>query len=860
MHFQTPYILFLLIPAIIAAAYFFKKAAGKKQRIFIGTRGIIAILLIIALANPVSLMTVTKTDTNPNLILISDETDSMRYFAPGVGQNLYEFFSDKGYVRYDVLKGNYTALGEKIVQYADERNQILLVTDGNSNFGTSLEEAMDFAYQTNTTVSAVVPALTRNDLSVEIVGDKTAIIGTDREFEIIVRQAGNSAIMYDLEISVDGRSTKESYITGTPEKTTRFITNFSSLGAHEITVTITSSADTNPINNKFTKSVYVVEKPNVIVVTVEHSSSLMQILGTMYNVTVVTNLSEFDRGSGSLDQALESTKTIVLDNVFIGSLTDSQVNSLKTYVSNGGGLVVVGGSRSYGYPEENSYLNTSFEKMLPVVSVPSNWEGIQDVYLLIDVSESTNTPAENDGRIDANIRTTAINIVNSDYFGQANMTYLTIGETSREVSGVFFDVGNPRDAERLKNEIGELKTGDDENNLKDAFEKAEILMENRSGQPLIIVISDGNLAGYWDPSYDQTMEAINSVSKYGATIAFINIYTNTSSQPNNPNSPFFGTDGNIYVETLAKNYIGQAEYIESPQGRPLNPRDITQSIDHFENNQSNTTKASLYISNPKHFIVQGINISGTRISGYNSVTPKAGSDKLVTASDGAPVLTVWRYGLGRVASLTTDNGIGRGNYWATELYAAPGSKLVSSTMNWVIGDPNKESGIVIDCPDAYVGLPVTLRVYMYDGGVPNLMLNGSRLILTQEYENIYTTELVFNRTGTFNVSGYPIAVNYPIEYRDIGVNPKLRSLVESTGGSIYSPTDAKNLYFENNGNEVTYKTTEPVSFNVYILLSALFIFLGEVIYRRTKDIKELKRLHKEYDRMEKEKQKQKQKQ
>ncbi|MCL2141752.1 MAG: hypothetical protein FWH46_02580, partial [Methanimicrococcus sp.] len=73
MYFQTPIVLLLLIPVVIASAYFFKKAAGKKRRIFIGTRGIIAILLIIALANPISFMTVIKTDRNLNLVLISDE-------------------------------------------------------------------------------------------------------------------------------------------------------------------------------------------------------------------------------------------------------------------------------------------------------------------------------------------------------------------------------------------------------------------------------------------------------------------------------------------------------------------------------------------------------------------------------------------------------------------------------------------------------------------------------------------------------------------------------------------------------------------------------------------------------------------
>ncbi|MCL2141753.1 MAG: hypothetical protein FWH46_02585 [Methanimicrococcus sp.] len=841
MYFQTPLVLLLLIPAVIAAVYFFKKAVGKKQRLLIGTRGIIAILLIIALANPISFMTVTKTDTNPNLILISDETDSMRYFSSGAGSDLYEFFSERFQVKYDILRGNYTAIGEKIIQYADGRNQILLVTDGNSNYGATLKEAIDFALQTNTTVSAVVPALTRNDLSVEIIGDKSVIIGNDQEFGITVRQAGNATVTYSFEVAIDGQIVQRGTETmNTSEKTTPFTTKFSSLGAHNLTVTITSSADTDPINNRFTKSVYVIEKPNVIVVTSERDSSLMQILGTMYNVTVVTSLSEFS----NLNQALSNTKTVVMDNVFIGNLSESQVDSLKTYVSNGGGLVVVGGSSSYGYPEGNSYLNTSFEKLLPVVSIPSDWEGIQDVYLFIDVSDSTSAFGDNREPIVSNIKATAINIIESDYFHQANMTYLTIGDSAREVSGEFFYVGNPREAEKLKDEIDKLQTGDGRTDLKDTFEKAVELMENRSGQPLIIILSDGNLVA--QNTYAQLLDAENSVYKYGSTIVFMNIYTHASIRP----EQFRDSNGNIYAQRLVREYRGQGVYVESPQGRPLNP-DFSQLLGSSDK-PDDTTKASLYISNPRHFIVQGIDITNTSISGYNSVTPKAGSDKLVIASDGSPVLTVWRYGLGRVASLTTDNGVGRSNYWAPELYAAPGSKLVSATMNWVIGDPNKESGIVIDCPDTYVGLPVTLRVYMYDGSVPNLMFNGSRLILTLESENIYTAELVFNQTGTFNVSGYPITVNYPVEYRDIGVNSELRSLIESTGGYIYSVSDAKAFYIKNNGDKVTYKTREPISFNVYLLLFALLIFLGEIIYRRIMEIKDLRRLHEEYDRMERE--------
>ena len=847
LYFEMPLLLVLLIPAVLLGFYFFKKSVGRKQQILVSTRTIICVLLIIALANPVSFLTITRTDTNPNMVVVSDNTASMRFFSTGAGQELYEFFSSRFNVKYDTLVGNYTVLGEKIIQYADGRNQILLISDGNSNYGTELETAFDIAAETGTKVSAVIPALQANDLSVEIIGDKSVIIRNDQEFALKIQQANSSdtSVSFNYEIAKNGVV----FLKGTEtmndtEKEIKFTANFSSLGAQNLTATITSSADSDKINNIFTKSVYVIEKPNVLVVTSEPSASLTQVVGTLYNVTVVSNFSEF--GSiDNLNRALNASKTVVIDNMLIGNITEAQVEALKMYVADGGGLVVVGGTTSYGYPSGNSYLNSSFEKLLPVISIPSDWEGSQDVYLFLDVSDSTNSGADNKETIVSNIKKTTINLIENDFFKDSNMTLLTIGDPDRKDSGTFYFAGNPKERQEMMDEVENLKTGDGQTDIVNTFERAVELMENRTGQPLIIIMSDGNLLN--KRTYNELLRATNSVDKYGATILYMNFYTNGSKRP----SQFQDSRGRPYAQLLMRDYKGAGVYIESKGGIPIYP-DFEKMLGGGENQNENTTQSHLYISNPRHFIVQGLNLTETNVSGYNSVTPKAGSDKLVISSDGAPILTVWRYGLGRVASLTTDNGNGRGNLWASELYTAPGSKLITATTNWVMGDPNKESGLVIDCPDTYVGLPTTLRVHMYDGGVPVLTLNGQKLLLTMESKDVYVTELIFNQTGTYNISGYPVTVNYPVEYRDIGVNPDFRRLIESTGGDIYTVQEAKSLYIGLNGEKITYKSKEAVSFNIFLLLAALLIFLSEVIYRRTREIKELKRLHEEYDRREQE--------
>jgi hypothetical protein len=570
MYFEHPLILILLIPAILAGVYFFKKSVGKKQKVLISSRAVIAIILIIALANPIAFMSVTRTDMNPNLVIISDETESMRFFAPGAGQELYQFFSDRFHVQFDVLAGNTTALGEKIAQHADGRNQILMVTDGNSNLGLSLEEAIDIAIMTNTTVSAVVPALIRNDLSVELTGDKTIIYGNVHEFGFTVRQAAETQrVTYNVVIRQNGQVIHNETLTmeeGERERTALFQTRFMRLGAHVLEATLTSTADTDPINNVFTKSIYAIERPNVILVSSERNAPLAQVLGSLYNVTVVESLSVF---GPNLGRALSTTKVVVMDNVLIDNITESDVAHLSEFVSEGGGLFVVGGRTSFDLPVGHSYLGSSFERLLPVISIPSDWEGMQDVFIFIDVSDSTSAyDSLNQGPIFANMKATAVNIIENEFFRDANITYFTIGDQDREWGGEFFFMGNPRERAALIHEIENLRGWDRQTNLIHTFNKALPVMEERAGQPLIIIISDGMWVSR-GVTYSQLLRTFNQAYQFNATIVTINIYNHrTTSLRENQ---FRDASGNIFAQTLMRDYRGHGIYIESNQGLSVFP-------------------------------------------------------------------------------------------------------------------------------------------------------------------------------------------------------------------------------------------------------------------------------------------------
>ena len=197
----------------------------------------------------------------------------------------------------------------------------------------------------------------------------------------------------------------------------------------------------------------------------------------------------------------------------------------------------------------------------------------QDVYIFIDVSDSASAWGANSETLISNFKTSAVNIIDNDYFNKTNITYFTIGEPSRSDAGNFYFVGKSRESNALKTEILNLKTGDGLTDIIRTVNDAVLVMENRSSESLIIILSDGNLVN--NVTYNELLHTMNQADKYGATILFMNIYTNGSMRPNQ----FNNSRGSIYAESLMKNYKGDGIYVESMYGLPID------FIFHFNDNE-----------------------------------------------------------------------------------------------------------------------------------------------------------------------------------------------------------------------------------------------------------------------------------
>lgn len=823
LNLQQPEMLWLMVPVLAAGIYLIHKGAKKGLII---SRMIVLALLVIALASPYNVVSKISSSETPDIVLISDETSSMELFEQETMTDLYESLAANTPTNVVKLTGESTALGDAIVQYARGDNQIVLVSDGNSNKGQGLEEALEFARETGTTVYSVTPELKVNDVSLHINGEKTAVQNNEYVFEMIVQQAGNAPISYDIEVYVDDKLLPDPSKTYNQEGDQREILvthTFDSLGAHKITASVTAAGeDIQPINNIFYKTVYVVPKPKIQLITDDTSSPMANVLLKLYDTSTNEQLTDLD-----------NKKAIVLDNRNINALSGSDVQTLKDYVSSGNGLYVVGGDSSYDY---GNYLNSSLEGLLPVYSKATEWKGGRNVVLVIDVSSSTineSTAATEDSvgvqgnPIGDEIKANAISILRNEGLRSANVGVIAFGTEATDVSDGLVYFGVPSNIERLESQILALTPSlTSQTSLDSGLSIADEWLKSGTGELDVIIVSDGGIADY----YTQSLEVAKKLTEQNVKLYFVHVFS-SATMYRDPKTRL------IYGESLMQAVNGI--YFQIQQGERVNivfdeleQPDTNESVDH--------SAFALIKYNPTHFITKNVNISGN-ITGYNDVTPKPGADRLILTSAGKPVLTVWRYGLGRVASLSTDNGKGYDNMWSTQMYSGDNSKLTSSTMNWLIGDPQVEEGAVLEAEDTWFGTPAQLKLTMYDEGIPTITLDDTRSIdLSLTGKDTYEATVDLGQVGVHHISGYPIAVNYALEYRDVGVNPELEMMIKANGGKTYTKSEAQALLLTDAKDNSQKLIKESVSQKIYFILAALIIFLLEVIIRRLREIKEMK--------------------
>ncbi len=803
MMFVDQMVLYAIVPILLIGAYYLKKSTKK---ILVLSRMVVAALIIIALAAPYTLTTHTITDAEPTITVIDDRSTSMNLFNATVADQVYGFIHDRNpSAQVKTFSGDQTPIGDKIMQYARGNDHIVIVSDGNSNCGAGLADAVSVVSGTNTTVYLISQSPDHNDVSVRVAGSKNVIVGNKNTFRIVVQQAGAHAA-YELVVKVDDEVIYHSEIEQFDRTKILPITHaFTALGTHIISASVTPDSggdDHFQLNNAFDKSVYVVPKPAILLIT-DEESNLKDTVSDLYDVTV--------SGSGSAVQ--DEYKAVILDDRYIESMLPDDLKALRDFVSDGRGLVVVGGDRSY---DRGDYLDSDFEKILPVKSYPSEYYGRNDVVFVMDISASTSLSEIVVGTgvkfLDYE-KALMIDILDDKDFKDDRVGMVAFGGKAYEVSGLTY-LGNDAARESLKETImtiepkGELTT-----TLDQGLAMAEEMLSNSVGSKDVIIISDGNIdMGI----YESSRSVAARMNDADTRMHFIHVMSSPNSIVTKFEDLARDVDGTYQQTTYpASVAISTTQPDREPAPTPTPPPD-----------ESGTYTVSTFTK--KHFITEHLDISAT-ITGYNDVTSKLGAKRLVVTDEGKPIVCAWRYGLGRVVSWSTDNG----GKWSSTLYTGNNSQLISSVVNWAIGDPRSEEGIVIEADD--ISLGDICEITIMSDTIPNMVFGGDALDISRIAENTYKTSIDLDEEGVYYLSDYGIAVNYPIEYRDVGMNPDAEKIIQLHGGRVYNESETDMLLTDVKRRSVR-TTYEPVSQKTSFILAALALFLIEVLARRAREI------------------------
>ncbi|MHB8119566.1 MAG: vWA domain-containing protein [Methanothrix sp.] len=775
LYFATPELLWAIPFILLLGAFIIRTRA--KNRLFAVSRLLAFCLIIAAAANPYFVEVHTVSSQKPSITILDDRTGSMGIFDPDVAARVKSFVD----APLRTFSGDATPLGDRIVQYALPGSTLLLVTDGYSNSGRPLADALALARASNTTTFALSLAPQRDDAGVEISGTNTAVLAGDYPFKVLVRSS--KSYQGPLSVFADDKLIYSDTIVANTSASIKISHSFLETGNHILRATI--APDRQPINDNYQKAVYVVPKPQVLLIS-SGNSPLATNLNDLYKLTLVSELPD----------QLKGYKAIVLDDIRY----NSNLDQLQGYVREGGGLVVVGGEDAY---DLGDYQSSSLEEFLPVRSTPSIFEGGKTLIFVLDISFSLLSTRAGDGTplLDYE-KALAVELLKSPHFQDYKVGLIVFGTKA-------YDVQDPVPLSRAESVLRErimslAPTGTENSYLDSGLELAWDMLNVSGGQGELVILSDGNLYNY--PEVVQ--RSIDLLSQMNVTARLVQVQA------------FPGATGRF--DYLAAQTGSDYSAFVYPDSLTTTMQEAPPDIPAEESSPSGY---AVNVVNKNHYITADLNLNAT-VTGFNDVTPRSGAQRLAALPDGKPVLTVWRYGLGRVAALTVDDG----SAWAGSLYASPSSQMISSTVNWAVGDPRPQDDRV-EADDGWQGTP--LSVTISSNARPSL----PDADVEKVSDNRYVATFMPNSSGIYYIGSYGLAVNYPLEYRDIGFNPELSRLIMANGGKVFSEDEARQSLVVEAGRVSQRTVQERLSRRDILLLLALLIFLAEILYRKLDEMR-----------------------
>ncbi len=755
------YVLISIIPVLLLLFWFTRKTFVKfnnrfeleaylkskktDRRIVLILRSAAIIFLMIAIASPFMLESRTVPG-NPHLAILVDNSSSMALYSPNMAYDLYKKLEGTIPVEMRTIAGgDQSAIGNGILNNIEGDDNVMVITDGVNNEGKLLGDIILFASNINSSVSTLKMEPLKSDVGVVIDGPPELIKDTEGDFVVRVSVVGKG-IPYTLQVTYDDTNLVLEE-EGSTSRMFTFSKKFPEGEYHKLTAKLldVGSDDHFQNNNVFYKSVKIVPRPKLLYVT-EKNSPLAQELGKIYELDV----------KDSLPADFSSYMGVIINDIR-GSKINPSIGKLSDYVSDGNGLVFIGGEKSF---DRGGYKGTLIETLLPIKIGAGEEQNKSDIniVIVIDISQGT----EDYIAVEKALALSVVDSLSEKFDGQS-----------------CFDVG-----------------------IQGGFQ----MLGKVGGSKNIIFISDGKTT--YQKLREDTLESVRRINTLGTKVFVVGVGTETDSM---------ATDNNLFLANMAA--LGSGVYYKA---------DVSNKLKVQFGDQDETKGEEFYNTlvaiDTTHFITLGMEDLHATISGYNYGVPKPAARMLVTTHKNIPVLVVWRFGLGRVVSLATDDGL----KWAGDLLNKQNSKMLTKGINWAIGDLGRKQAYDVTVRDTVVGRSTSVNV------VSREMPQASGQTFAKIDTNLYSSAYTPKDTGYKEILGATFAVNYNDEYANLGINSEFTTLVDKTGGKIFDPSDINGIieFVKAKSKRIKIESTD---YRWPFAIMALALFLAEIGIRRYRE-------------------------
>ena len=761
------------------------KTKKTDRKIVLALRSLAFLFLLIAIASPFVLES-KSVPGDPRLTILVDNSSSMILYNPNIAYELHKKLEGSIPVNIrTIASGDHSTIGNGILNNIEGDDNVMVVTDGVNNEGKLLGDIMLFASSINSSVSTLKMEPVHEDAGVTIDGPVELIKDTEGDFVVRVFVVGKN-IPYTIQVSMDD-DVLVLEEQGSKSQTFTFSRKFPEGEYHKLTARLIDVGENDYFknNNVYYKSIKVVQRPKVLYVT-EKQSPLAQELDKIYEL----DIRDF------VPNDLSDYMAVIFNDIH-GSKINPRMDTLSEYVSDGNGLIFVGGENSF---ERGSYKGTLLETLLPIKIGASEEQNKSDIntVIVIDISQGTEDYIAVEKALALSVVDSLSdkNNVGAVAFGYSPCTAFAITEGIKPLKEIKKD---------LKERISSLKF-DGQSCFDVGLQGGYQMLSKTGGSKNIIFISDGKTP--YQKLRDDTLETARRINNLGTKIFVVGVGTETDS---------LATENNLFLANIAA--LGEGVYYKADASNKLKVQFGDQ-----DEAQSEEFYNTLIPIDTTHFITLGLDDLSITVSGYNYAVPKPAARLLVTTQKNIPILVVWRFGLGRVVTMTTDDG----SKWAGDLLNKRNSKLLTKSINWAIGDLGRKKSYDVTIRDTVLGKYASVNV------ISREMPQAEKLEFSKIDTNFYSAPYTPEEPGYKEILGATFATNYNDEYANLGISSDFTSLVEKTGGKVFEPGDTKGMieFIRAKSKRIKIDST---NYKWPFAIMAMLLFLTEIGIRRYRE-------------------------